>query len=133
MRKVVIHRPGDHRRLRIEEHARPEPGEGELRVDVAAAGVNFADTLVRMGLYKSSREQVGWPVTPGFEVAGTVGALGPGVTDLELGDEVLAVTLFGGYASQVVVQRDQVFPVPPGLTLTEAAAFPSPFLTAYYG
>ena len=128
-----MHRPGGHRRLVIEEHPRPEPGAGEVHIEVAAAGVNFADTLVRMGLYKSSRDQVGWPVTPGFEVAGRVAALGQGVTDLAVGDEVLAVTLFGGYASELVVPRDQVFAVPQGVTLEEAAAFPSPFLTAYYG
>jgi NADPH:quinone reductase-like Zn-dependent oxidoreductase len=133
MRKVVVHRPGGHRQLTIEEHPTPEPGAGEVRIEVAATGVNFADTLVRMGLYKSSREQVGWPVTPGFEVAGRVAALGPVVTDLEVGDEVLAVILFGGYASEVVAPRDQVFAVPRGVTLQEAAAFPSPFLTAYYG
>ena len=129
----MVHRPGGHRQLTIEEHPRPEPGANEVRLDVVAAGVNFADTLVRMGLYKSSREQVGWPVTPGFEVAGRVAALGPGVVDLEVGDEVLAVTLFGGYASELVVPRDQVFRVPRGVTLQEAAAFPAVFLTAYYG
>lgn len=128
-----MHRPGGHRRLAIEEHPRPDPGAHEVRIEVAAAGVNFADTLVRMGLYKSSREQVGWPVTPGFEIAGRVAALGAEVSDLAVGDEVLAVTLFGGYASEVVVPRDQVFMVPAGLPLLDAAAFPSPFLTAYYG
>ena len=133
MRRVVIHRPGGHRRLTIEEHPSPSPGAGEVGIEVVAAGVNFADTLVRMGLYTSSREQVGWPVTPGFEIAGRVAVLGAGVTDLEVGDEVLAVTLFGGYASEVVASRDQVFPVPEGVTLQEAAAFPAPFLTACYG
>jgi NADPH:quinone reductase-like Zn-dependent oxidoreductase len=133
VRKVVVHRPGGHRRLAIEEHPTPEPRGSEVRIDVAAAGVNFADTLIRKGLYKSSREQVGWPVTPGFEVSGTVAALGPEVTDLDVGDEVLAVTLFGGYASEVVTAREQVFPIPQGVTPAQAAAFPTPFLTAYYG
>ncbi|MFQ5525440.1 MAG: medium chain dehydrogenase/reductase family protein [Thermoanaerobaculia bacterium] len=133
MRKVVVHRPGGHERLEIEEHPRPEPRPGEVRIEVAAAGVNFADSLIRMGLYQSSREQVGWPVTPGFEVAGRVAELGAGVADVAVGDEVLAVTLFGGYATEVVVPRDQVFAVPERVTLEEAAAFPSPFLTAYYG
>ncbi|MCP4203877.1 MAG: zinc-binding dehydrogenase [bacterium] len=133
MRKVVVHRPGGHERLEIEEHPTPEPGPGELRIEVTAAGVNFADCLIRMGLYKSSRDQIGWPVTPGFEVAGRVDALGPGVDDLEPGDEVLAVTRFGGYATEVVVPRGQAFRIPDGLGLEQAAAFPSPFLTAYYG
>jgi NADPH:quinone reductase-like Zn-dependent oxidoreductase len=104
-----------------------------VRIEVAAAGVNFADCLVRMGLYKSSREQVGWPVTPGFEVAGRVAAVGPGVDDLRPGEGVLAVTRFGGYATEVVVPQGQVFRLPAGLEMERAAAFPSPFLTAYYG
>ena len=133
VRKVVVHRPGGHQRLEIEEHPSPEPGPGEVAIEVAAAGVNFADCLVRMGLYKSSREQVGWPVTPGFEVAGRVAAAGPGVADLRPGERVLAVTRFGGYASEVVVPRAQAFRLPAGLDMARAAAFPSPYLTAYYG
>ena len=133
MRKVVVQRPGGHERLEIEEHPTPQPGPGEVRIEVAAAGVNFADCLIRMGLYKSSRDQVGWPVTPGFEVAGRVAAAGPGVDDLAPGERVLAVTRFGGYATEIVVPRAHAFAVPPGLTLEQAAAFPSPFLTAYYG
>jgi len=80
MRKVVIHRPGGYERLALEEAASPEPGPGELRIDVAAIGVNYADCVIRMGLYASARELVGWPITPGFEVAGVVSAVGPGVT-----------------------------------------------------
>ena len=133
MRKVVVHRPGGHERLEIEEHPRPEPGPGEVRIEVAAAGVNFADCLIRMGLYKSSRDQMGWPVTPGFEVAGRVAAAGAGVEDLQPGERVLAVTRFGGYATEIVVPRGQAFRLPAGLDLERAAAFPSPFLTAYYG
>ena len=102
MRKVVIHRPGGYERLALEEAASPEPGPGELRIDVAAIGVNYADCVIRMGLYASARELVGWPITPGFEVAGVVSAVGPGVT-WPLGQDVIAVTRFGGYASQVVV------------------------------
>jgi NADPH:quinone reductase-like Zn-dependent oxidoreductase len=133
MRKVVIRRPGDHRRLEIEEHRSPRPERGEVHIQVVAAGVNFADCLVRMGLYKSSRDQVGWPVTPGFEVAGRVAACGAGVDDLALGAPVLAVTRFGGYATEVVVPRRQVFPLPAALDFAHGAAFPSPMLTAYYG
>ncbi len=133
MYKVVVHRPGRHERLVIEEHPRPEPGPGEVLIEVAAAGVNFADCLIRMGLYKSSRDQIGWPVTPGFEVAGTVAATGPGVRDLVPGHRVLGVTRFGGYATEVVVPQHQAFRLPDGLEMASAAAFPSPFLTAYYG
>ena len=132
MRKVVVHRPGGHRRLTIEEYSDPEPGPGEIGVAVEAVGVGFADCLVRMGLYKSSRDQVGWPVTPGFEVAGRVESLGEGVEDLGVGDRVLAVTRFGGYASRIVVPRSQAFRVPEEISLVQAAAIPVAFLTAYY-
>jgi NADPH:quinone reductase-like Zn-dependent oxidoreductase len=79
--------------------------------------VNYADTIVRMGLYSSAKAYVGWPITPGFEVAGVVG---DGVDDLAVGDEVFAVTRFGGYASHVVVARELVFPITPGLWMALA-------------
>ena len=132
MRKIVIHKPGGHQRLEIEEHPTPEPGPGEVRIAVRAIGTGFADCLIRMGLYKSSKDQIGWPVTPGFEVAGQVDALGNGVEDLEVGERVVAVPRFGGYASHVVVPRLQVFRAPECLSLEQAAALPTVFLTAYY-
>lgn len=98
---------------------------------MAFAGVNYADCVVRMGLYESAKRYVGWPITPGFEVAGTVGAVGAGVDPSLLGSEVFAVTRFGGYASQVVVPRRQVFARPARLSLAEAAAFPAVHMTAH--
>ncbi len=130
MRKIVIHRPGGHDRLLIEEHPTPEPGPGEVLIEVEAIGVNYADCMVRMGLYKSAKDYVGWPVCPGFEVAGRVrsaGERGPRV-----GDRVFAATRFGAYASHLVVPRHQVFALPPGLNTRQAAGFPCIFLTAYY-
>ncbi|HEX8796724.1 MAG TPA: alcohol dehydrogenase catalytic domain-containing protein, partial [Polyangiaceae bacterium] len=108
MRQVVIHRPGGHDRLRIENAPDPTPGEGEVVVESAAIGVNYADCIVRMGLYESAKKYVGWPITPGFEVAGTVLAVGEGVRDVRPGAQVIAVTRFGGYASHVRVPRDQI-------------------------
>jgi len=132
MKKVVVHAPGGHDRLRVEEHEVPRPGPGQILIDVEAAGVNFADCVVRIGLYRSAREFVGWPITPGFEVAGTVAGLGPDVTDIEVGTTVFAVTRFGGYASRVTVPRQQVFEVPTGFDPIRMAGFPTVFLTAYY-
>lgn len=132
MRKIVIHKPGGHERLEIEVHPTPGPGPGEVRVAVHAIGTGYADCLIRMGLYKSSKDQIGWPVTPGFEVAGHVDAVGDGVEDLQPGEPVLAVPRFGGYASHVVIPRLQVFRVPDALSLEQAAALPTSFLTAYY-
>jgi NADPH:quinone reductase-like Zn-dependent oxidoreductase len=132
VKKVVIHGPGGHDRLRLEDHAEPEPGPGEVRIAVRHIGVNYADCVIRMGLYASAKQLVGWPITPGFEVAGTVDALGQGVSDLRVGDAVLALTLFGGYASSLVVPRAQVFAIPAGLDGAQAAGIPTVFLTAWF-
>jgi len=132
MRKVVIHRPGGYQRLELEEHPDPVPGPGQVLVEVAAAGVNFADCVVRMGLYRSARDYVGWPITPGFEVAGKVTALGGGVVGLEVSEPVLAVTRFGGYSSHLVVPREHALALPRGLSMAQAAGVPTVFLTAYY-
>lgn len=129
--RVVIHEAGGYDRLKLEPSPVPEPGPGEVRVDVKAIGVNYADVVVRMGLYASAKEYVGWPITPGFEVSGTVGAKGAGV-DLEIGDPVIAVTRFGGYASHVVVPRHQVFAKPDVLTFEQAAAIPAVYMTAWF-
>jgi len=132
VRKVVIHKAGGFDRLEVEEHPSPTVGPGEVRIDVAAIGVNFADCIVRMGLYSSAREYVGWPITPGFEVAGTIAALGEGVDGMKVGDEVMAVTRFGGYATELVVPAFQVLPRPASLSMEETAAFPTVHLTAWY-
>ena len=123
MRKIVIHSPGGHDRLILEEHPTPEPGPGEVLIGVEAIGVNYADCMTRMGLYKSSKDHVGWPVCPGFEVAGRVAALGEGASDLSEGDGVFAVTRFDAYATHVVVPRHQAFALPP----PTAGSFPPGF------
>lgn len=132
MQKIVIHRPGGYGRLRVETHADPLPQAGEVRIAVSHVGVNYADCVVRMGLYASAKALVGWPITPGFEVAGRVDALGAGVTDLAVGMPVIGVTLFNGYASAVVLPRQQVFAVPAGLDAAQAAGVPTVFLTAWF-
>src|SRR6186713_2589884 len=108
MQKVVVHRPGGADRLVIEDAPDPRPQPGEVCVTVSAIGVNFADLVVRMGLYKSAREFVGWPITPGFEIAGTVASVGSGVTAYAPGDRVLGVTRFGGYATCICLPEAQV-------------------------
>ena len=131
-RKIVVHAAGGYDKLRVEAASVPAPGPGQVRIDVKAIGVNYADTTVRMGLYASAKEYVGWPITPGFEIAGTVGAVGEGVSDLPVGTPVFAVTRFGGYASHVVVDRPYVFRKPAGLTFEQAAALPAVYMTAWY-
>lgn len=131
MKKIVIHRPGGYDRLKIEEHPDLTPGPGEVLIDVNAIGVNFADCIIRMGLYESAKQYVGYPITPGFDVAGTVAAVGEAVNDFSIGDRVLAVTLFDGYATQLVTDQAQVFALPGSMSFLEAAAFPTVFLTAW--
>ncbi|MGD8497988.1 MAG: medium chain dehydrogenase/reductase family protein [Chromatiales bacterium] len=132
MKRIVVHRPGGYDRLRNEQQADPTPGPGEVLIEVAAAGVNFADCVTRMGLYESARQLVGYPITPGFEVAGRVQALGDGVQHLRSGDPVIGLTLFGGYTTHLVLPRTRVFRKPEGWTMPEAAGFPTVFLTAWY-
>lgn len=131
MKKVVIAKAGSYDRLRMQEAPALVPGPGEVLIDVKAIGVNYADCMVRMGLYSSAKEFVGWPITPGFEVSGVVGAVGDGV-DLAIGTRVFAVTLFDGYATQVCVDQAYVFEIPDGLDFEAAAGFPSVYLTAYF-
>lgn len=132
MRKVVIHKAGGYERLVVETHPDPVPAAGEVLVATEAIGVNYADCVIRMGLYASALEYVGWPITPGFEFAGTVVAVGEGVVDLAPGAKVLGVTRFGGYSTHVSVPRHQVFALPSRLSMEQAAGFPTIFLTAYY-
>jgi NADPH:quinone reductase-like Zn-dependent oxidoreductase len=86
-----------------------------------------------MGLYASAKHYVGYPITPGFEVAGNVQAVGERVTDLEPGTPVMAVTRFDGYATRLLVRRHQVFRRPRRLTPEQAAGFPAVSLTAWFG
>ncbi len=132
MRRVRIDRPGGHRQLRLEEVPDPKPGPDELRIAVVAAGVNFADCAVRMGLYASAKKYVGWPITPGFEVSGHVDAVGPGVDPAWIGRPCWAVTRFGGYASAVVVPQDHCFVAPPGIDLIPLAGAPVVYFTAIH-
>src|SRR3954469_12709482 len=104
MRAVVITKHGGPQVLQVHERPDPELGPGEVRIAVAAAGINFADVMARMGLYQDAPKT---PCVVGYEVAGTILELGEGLQgshpSLTPGQRVLAGTQFGGYASQVVV------------------------------
>jgi synaptic vesicle membrane protein VAT-1 len=129
---ISVAKPGSYDRLRLIDAPEPKLQPGEVRVETRAVGVNFADVVIRLGLYASAKKYVGWPITPGFEVSGDVVELGAGVSDLSVGERVFGVTRFGGYASQVCVPRAQLFRVPRGWSHAEAATFPTVHLTAYY-
>lgn len=131
MKKIVVHRAGGYEQLKIETQPDAPPGPGEVAIAVEAIGVNYADCVVRMGLYASAKKYVGWPITPGFEVAGTIAAVGDGASG-QVGDRVIGVTRFGGYSTRVVVPQHQVFPLPARFSMADGAGFSAVFLTAYY-
>ena len=128
MRAVVITSPGDPDVLKLTEVPDPVPGPGEVLVEVAAAGVNRADVLQRMGFYPPPP---GAPPYPGLECSGPISALGPGVTVWQPGDEVCALLGGGGYAEQVAVPQGQLLPVPDGVSLVDAAGLPETACTVY--
>ena len=128
MRQAVITRRGGPEVLQVRDAPDPTPGPGDVRIAVRAAGVNFADVMARLGLYPDAPPL---PAVVGYEVAGVVDAVGPGVTGLRPGDRVLALTRFGGYASAVVVSAAQTLATPASLTDVEAAAVPVNYLTAF--
>lgn len=132
MRKVLVRQPGSFHQLEVVTAPDLDPPARHVVVRTHAVGVNYADCVVRMGLYQSAKDFVGWPVTPGFEFAGTVLANGPGATRFHPGQPVFGVSRFGAYATQVAVPESQIFPLPDFLDMTQAATFPVVFLTAYY-
>jgi NADPH:quinone reductase-like Zn-dependent oxidoreductase len=128
MRAVVIAKHGDPSVLRVEERPDPPLQPGYVRVEVAAAGVNFADTMARTGLYPDAPKP---PMVVGYEVAGTVTELAPDVDGIAHGARVMAGTRFGGYASEVVVPVAAVVPLPDHLTFEQGAAIPVNYATAW--
>lgn len=132
MQRIRIDQPGGYLALRLECVADPMPGPGQVRIAVRACGVNYADSIIRMGLYASARELHGYPITPGFEVAGHIDALGEGVGGWRIGDPVIGLSLFNGYASVIVLDQTQLFAIPDGLSMAEAATLPTVFLTAWF-
>jgi len=130
MRAVVITKHGGPSVLQVQEQPDPALGPGEVRIDVAAAGINFADVMARMGLYQDAPKT---PCVVGYEVAGTILELGDGVEGLTPGQRVIAGTQFGGYASQVVAPAADVIPLPDGLSFEQGAAIPVNYGTAWAG
>ncbi len=132
MKRVRIRKAGGYERLELEDTADAKPKKGEVRIAVEAIGVNFADCIVRMGLYASAKEYVGWPITPGFEVAGKIDAIGDEVTRHRVGDRVIGLTRFDGYATSVVIPEHQAFGFPDDWSMADAAGFCVVYLTADY-
>ncbi|MCO4772897.1 MAG: zinc-binding dehydrogenase [Deltaproteobacteria bacterium] len=129
MQAITITRPGTRDVLAVTEHPDPTPGPGEVRIAVAAAGLTFADVSARHGLYPDAPPT---PCTVGYEVSGTVDAVGDGVTTLPVGTRVMALTRFGGHSSSVCVPTSSALAIPDGLSFEDAAAIPVNYLTAHH-
>jgi NADPH:quinone reductase-like Zn-dependent oxidoreductase len=128
MRAVVITRHGPPEALEVRELPDPPVGPGEVRIAVKAAGINFADTLARIGLYPDAPKV---PCVVGYEVAGEIESVGDGVDSHKVGDRVVAGTRFNGQAELVTVAADQALALPKKLSFEEGAAFPVNYATAY--
>jgi NADPH:quinone reductase-like Zn-dependent oxidoreductase len=121
MRAVVITKHGPPEVLRVEERPDPQPGPGEVLIDVKAAGINFADTMARVGLYPDAPKP---PAVVGYEVAGT---------RADTGERVMAGTMFGGHAERVAVDERDIVPLPDRLSFEQGAAVPVNYSTAWQG
>jgi len=128
MRAVICRAWGGPETLNVGDLAVPEPGPDQVLIDVAAAGVNFADTLMIAGKYQEKPE---FPFSPGLEIAGTLRALGKNVSGLQVGQRVMALTDFGGYAEAALARAGDVYPIPDALGWAEAAGFPITYGTAH--
>lgn len=130
MRALVIPETGPPEVLRVEERPDPQPGAGEVRVRVKAAGINFADLMARQGMYPDAPKL---PAVVGYEFAGEVESLGGGVEGLEVGQRVFGGCRFGGYAELVVTRAEEIVPLPDDWSYEEGAALPVNYTTAYAG
>src|SRR3954451_17071940 len=121
MRAVVITQNGPPEVLQVQERPDPPVGRGEVRIAVKAAGINFADTMARIGLYPDAPKL---PCVVGYEVAGEGESVGEGVERYKVGDRVSAGTRFNGQAELVTVPAEQAFPLPEKLSFEEGPSFP---------
>lgn len=126
----MIPRNGGPEVLVVQERPDPQVAAGEVRIEVKAAGINFADLLARTGMYPDAPKT---PSVVGYEVAGLVETVGDGVTSVNVGDRVMAGTRFGGYAELCTVSEQDVLPMPETLSFEQGAAVPVNYGTAYAG
>jgi len=103
-----------------------------VTIETYACGINYADICIRWGLYKSAKEYVGYPITPGFEFSGTIVGVGSDVNDFKVGDKVAGLSLFGAYSTRIRVPANQVRKIPEGIGMSVAASFLCVGCTAWY-
>lgn len=128
MRQIWIPKIGGPDVLELRELPDPHPEKGQVRIDVAGSGINFADIMARMGMYPDAPPL---PAVVGYEVSGVVDEVGEEVTTHKAGDRVLAFIRFGGYSDKVVVNEDQAMALPENLPTIDAAGIPVNYLTAW--
>ena len=126
--RVLITGPGGPEVLKVVEEDLPQPGPGQVRVKVLAAGVAFADLLMRRGLYPGTPR---FPFVPGYDIVGDIDALGVGVGEFDIGQRVAALTMTGGYSQFTIVPAIHLVPVPKGLDPAEAVSLVLNYVTAY--
>jgi NADPH2:quinone reductase len=129
MKALLCVEHGPPEKLVVRDIDEPLPGKGEVRVKVAAAGVNFPDTLIIQNLYQFKPPL---PFSPGGEAAGTVDAVGEGVTTAKVGDRVLAMTGHGAFAEKIVVDAGRVIPIPDAMPFDIAAGFTMTYGTSHH-
>ena len=129
MRALVCHAlSDDFSGVEIREVPVPEPGPGQVRIKVRATSINFPDLLLCQGKYQLKLEP---PFTPGMDIAGTIDALGEGVDQFDLGDEVCGGARFGGFAEYALVSADGLQKKPSSMSFEQAASYSAAYLTAY--
>jgi NADPH:quinone reductase-like Zn-dependent oxidoreductase len=128
MRQIVMTKTGGVEVLKIHDVAEPQPGKGEVKIQVKAAGINFADIMARKGIYPDAPKK---PCVVGYEVSGLVESVGEGVDSFMKGDPVIAVMRFGGYSEKVATPYSYVIKKPERLSFEQGAAIPVNYLTAY--
>jgi NADPH:quinone reductase-like Zn-dependent oxidoreductase len=127
MKRVVVRRPGGHEALELVEEKDPLPSPGQVRVRVRAAGINYADTIVREGWYEAAKGK--YPLTPGFEFAGVVDNAAGG---FKPGDRVFGFTRFGGYSSVQLAMSGRLRLMPADWSFADCAGVPAVHFTAYH-
>ncbi|UCE42750.1 MAG: zinc-binding dehydrogenase [Candidatus Aminicenantes bacterium] len=128
MRQIMMIKAGGVEVLKIQEAGEPQPGKGEVKINVKAAGINFADILARKGIYPDAPKK---PCVVGYEVSGLIESVGEDMDSSLVGDPVIAVMRFGGYSEKVITPVSYVIKKPESLSFEQGAAIPVNYLTAY--
>lgn len=133
MQKIVIHSSGGYEKLSLE--SAPDlniSNDSGIIVQIHFSGINYADVIIRWGLYASAKKFIGWPITPGFEFSGVIKKVGSNVSKFKVGDKVFGCALFNAYASEIETTEELIWHTPAGWSLEQAAGMPATFLTAYH-